>query len=173
MAVTRRQTSTTAASGQGNGKGVDPFAAHFNKTEANAFEQLPIGTWESLATKGGMYEKDGVKSAWIEFTVVQKGVTYGKTGRAFFTLVDKFGDINDVGVAILKRSLLDMEKIDEDGISSEKHLEEILQSFEKSPVWVDILVTLKKGYTNIRIQKVHEDQSEMPENPNSGDDIPM
>jgi len=169
MAVQRRQTQSAApATKQASGK-TDAFAAKFNKAvkdnPGGNFESLPVGVWECLASKGGILEKDGKEIAWIDFTVVQEGAScFEKSGRAFYQLEDEEGNINDIGVAILARALGDMQKLDIDiGLQSKEQLKEILASFEKETVWVTIRVTVKKGYTNIRLEKVMEDQDNKPE----------
>lgn len=171
MTVQRRNTTVAAdKSTPTTGGKVDSFAAKFNKAvkdnpSSGNFENLPVGVWESLASKGGILEKDGKEIAWIDFTVVQEGAPcFEKSGRAFYQLEDETGEVNEIGVAILARALGDMQKLDiEEGLQSKDQLKEILASFEKETVWVTIRVTVKKGYTNIRLEKVMDDQDNRPE----------
>lgn len=173
--IKRNNAAATATKPATSGNGArDPFAEKFNKAvkenPTGNYESLPVGVWEALCSKGGTHEKDGKLSGWLEFTVVQEGAScFGKSGRAFYPLQDEEGEVG-IGAAILARNLGDMSLLDvEEGITSLKQLEGILDGIAADPVWVTIRVQIKKGYTNIRLEKVMADQSGKPEL----DGIPM
>ena len=175
MALQRRNTAANASASvtktPAKSASADPFAAKFNQAvDANPapnFENLPVGAWDALAIAGGFHEKDGKESAWIDYRVCQEGAPcFGQKGRTFFTLLNEDGEMG-IGAAILARNLTDMGVLD-GPITSKKHLETLLEGLATTPVWVEIRVTVKMGYTNIRLQRVHENQQDAP----VFDDIP-
>lgn len=164
--IRKNNNSNTTTTSTPTSTGGDAFAAKFNqsaKENTNGFEPLPVGAWEALCSAGGTYEKDGKYGAWLEYTITEECAHQGKKGRSFFGLEDEEGNVS-VGAAILARALSDMGYLDlEVGIKSKKHLESILEGIQKNPCWLVILVAVKKGYTNIKVQKIMENQDDKPE----------
>ncbi len=169
MATLRKQNQNQKSPAEKLGtKAADPFAEKFNAAardpNAGGFSSLPLGKWEALTLKGGILHKDGKTMGWIEFGISQEeGGHDGKTGRAFYSLLDANEEIQR-GAEFLARNLADMNYVDpEKGITSLDEVESILNSIEEDSRWVIIEVKKSGQYTNIFLSSVMENQDEKPE----------
>lgn len=134
--------------------------------------RLPVGTFEALIGSGECSTNDKGTSAYLEFTLVN-GDSDGMSGRKFYQLYDENDEPLDLGIGILKRDMIDIgfedDVFDELDDSSIKKLvaglNDILKRLKKLQPWVGIRTQDKKGYINIYIQQLMEDQDQKPEMP--------
>lgn len=135
---------------------------------------LPIGSWEVLVTDYDVAETDDKgTNAYIEMTGVNDADVEGTTGRKYYNLIDKDGNLQETGVGIFKNDLVTL-GVDEDEIVVEDEtfvndVGAILKKLCKRGPWAAIKVVeaKKAGYTNIYINGLMPDQDEKPEDPNA------
>lgn len=122
---------------------------------------LPYGVYEAFLDHAGIIEdKNSEKvTAWFGYRVVQHDKLEGRKGRTFYTLVSKTGEFNEVGMDILKRDLVRLgaeEAMDE--VKSQEELGKLLEEIAEQHLWVIIESKRIKGFDNVSIQDVPEQE---------------
>lgn len=141
------------------------FAKLFNEAEpADVISGFPDGNWEALII-GGEVNEDEEKgtSVYLEFVGVNDEKIEGKTQRTYYQLADAEG-AGLPGLNYFKRDLT-MLGYDDVEIEDVADLQPILDGIAGEEYWVSIQVKSKKGYSNIYLQGLMDDQDDKPERP--------
>lgn len=162
----RAKTKAKAGNGAAKPKGRGTsFAKLFNEAEpADVVAGFPDGNWEALIIGGEVNEDDekGI-SCYLEYVGVNDEKVEGKTQRTYFQLADAEGEPQQ-GLNYFKRalSLLGREEVQIEDIAD---LTTIIEDIAADEPWVSIQVKTKKGYSNIYLQGLMDDQDDKPERP--------
>ena len=150
------------------GKKVDAFAEQLRKTKAaSAGGFLADGDYEGLITEINYKENEEKgDSVGVKYTVVNNSDEdlNGKSAVSFYNVTTPEGEASQ-GLEYLKRDLISLgiEEDDLDAVASKEEFIDLLNNLAEEQKWVEFKVTTRKGFSNVFLQSVFEDQDEKPE----------
>lgn len=147
------------------GKGKS-FAQLFKETKPQEGQNNPPdGVYQVLWVDGGYLKKQGAlsESVFIDMVIVNDELE-GRKVRKFFQIFNDEGEPS-FGLGSLKADLETL-GLDELEVESVEDLGEQLSQVGADDLWFEVnLKTGKRGYQNVYINKMFEDQDEKPQRP--------